>query len=147
MPKICRYDLVVLPKKLTKEFGGVNQIGICFKVTNTIHLFDPITMRRYCMNTHQYFNYEHDITIIPFKGNETEFYITDIYTENQKFDVNTTMRGMDNKFARLDVKRSSDHKSFCTSTHLGHIFKHGDLAVGFDLAAIDVTGDFDHLTH
>lgn len=79
MPKICKNDLVILPKQLMKEFGGVNQMGVCYKITSVIHLFDPVNMRKYCVNKHQYFNYENDFRIIPFKGNETLFYITNIY--------------------------------------------------------------------
>ena len=82
MPKICRNDLVIIPKILCKEFGGIHQLGICYKVTNVIHMFDPVNMRKYSMNKHQYFNYENDFTIIPFKGNHKKFYITDIYTED-----------------------------------------------------------------
>ncbi len=86
IPKICRNDIVIFPKHLCKEFGGVNQIGVCYKVSTVMHFFDPMTMRKYHMNKHQYFNNEHSFKIIPFKGNETLFYITDIYSENQKFD-------------------------------------------------------------
>ena len=67
MPKICRDDLVLIPKRLAKEFGGVNSIGICYKVTTKIHMFDPITMKKYCLNSNQYFNFENEIHIIPLK--------------------------------------------------------------------------------
>lgn len=61
--------------------GGVNSLGICYKITDKIHMFDPITMKKYNLNSKQYFNFENDFVIIPFRGNETEFYVTDIEKE------------------------------------------------------------------
>ncbi len=84
MPKICKNDLVILPKKLMKEFGGINQVGICYKVTTVIHLFDPVNMRKYTVNKHQYFNHENDFVIIPFKSNETKFFISDIFRDDNR---------------------------------------------------------------
>lgn len=52
IPKICKDDLVILPQRLCKELGGVNSLGICYKVTNKLHMFDPITMQKYALNTH-----------------------------------------------------------------------------------------------
>lgn len=61
-------------------------------------------MKKYALNSHQYFNYEEHIGIIPLKGNETTFTIMDIYREEEKsFDPNQTMANMDIKFARADV--------------------------------------------
>ena len=57
IPKICRDDLVILPKKLCREFGGVNRIAVCYKVTSKIFLFDPISLQTYQMGTEQYFNF------------------------------------------------------------------------------------------
>lgn len=102
-------------------------------------------MRKYTVNKYQYFNYENEFTIIPFKGNETLFYVTDIYTEDQKFDHNTSMAKLEARFARVDLKRDSDHASFCGTTHLGHILKHGDYVKGYDVNALNTDGDFDLL--
>lgn len=108
IPKICKNDLVVVPKKLCKEFGGINSLGICYKVTNKIHLFDPVTMKKYALNSNQYFNFENDFTIIPFKEHETFFTVNDIYKEDSSFDQNVSLANIDAKFARVDVSRDSD---------------------------------------
>lgn len=47
IPKICKDDLVVLPKKLRKELGGINPLGVCYKVGKSIFMYDPITMKKY----------------------------------------------------------------------------------------------------
>lgn len=127
MPKICRDDLVIIPKRLAKEFGGVNSLGICYKVTTKIHMFDPITMKKYAINQHQYFNFEHEFNIIPFKENETKFYVHDIYRENQSFNTNTSINDIDIKFARVEVYREDDSSNLMVgTTHLGKILNHGD---------------------
>lgn len=136
IPKICKDDLVIIPQKLLREFGGVNQIGVCYKITNKIHLFDPISMRKYNLNTHQYFNFENEFIIIPFKSNQTQFYITDIYRENDTFNQNTSIANIDIKFARVEVNRESDHSNLVGTTHLGHILKHGDSVLGYDIKCL-----------
>lgn len=33
MPKICKDDLIVMPKKLCGELGGINALAICYRVS------------------------------------------------------------------------------------------------------------------
>ena len=40
LPKICRNDLVIIPKKLAKELGGTSQLLLCIKVAQHIGLID-----------------------------------------------------------------------------------------------------------
>mmetsp|Transcript_14871 Transcript_14871/g.37944 ORF Transcript_14871/g.37944 Transcript_14871/m.37944 type:complete len:295 (+) Transcript_14871:413-1297(+) len=42
---LCREDLVVLPKKFCQHFGGFGPLALVTKVTQAIHLLDPITLR------------------------------------------------------------------------------------------------------
>ena len=145
IPKICKEDLILLPKKLCKEFGGVNTLGICYKISSCLYFYDPVSMRKYEMNAIQYFNYENLITIIPFKGNDTEYYITDIYFEDRKFNLNTSISNINTRFAYFEANRVNDHMNFNGSTHLGHILKHGDSVKGYDLTTLICNEEFDLL--
>ena len=146
MPKICKDDIVLLPKALCKEFGGVNSLAICYKVGTKVFLYDPISLRKYEMNVHQYFNYESQIGIIPFKNNETEFMVTDIYQDKDKtFDVNATFADIQARFAHVDLVRLSDMQPFTCTTHLGHILKHGDTAIGYDIGSLNANQELTHL--
>jgi len=60
MPKICKDDLIILPIGLAKELGGVNSLGVCYKVSLQIHCYDPVTLRCYEISSRQYFSYEED---------------------------------------------------------------------------------------
>lgn len=73
-------------------------------------MFDPITMKKYALNTHQYFNFENEFNIIPYKGNETLFNIQDIYREDTTFNSNVSLANIDIKFARVEVTRDKDGK-------------------------------------
>ena len=60
MPKICKDDLIILPIGLAKELGGVNSLGVCYKISLQIHCYDPVTLRCYEISNKQYFSYEED---------------------------------------------------------------------------------------
>ncbi len=76
--------------------------------------------------------------IIPLVTNETEYYITNIETEERsKRDLNNSIANIDVKFAHITARRVSDEKEITTTTHFGHILKHGDTVVGFDLTTLN----------
>ncbi|KAF4368479.1 hypothetical protein F8388_018603 [Cannabis sativa] len=43
---ICREDLICLPSKVSLSLGNLGPLVICTKVTNTISLLDPFTLRQ-----------------------------------------------------------------------------------------------------
>lgn len=146
MPKICKDDLIILPLGLAKELGGVNSLGVCYKVSQQIHCYDPVTLRCYEISSKQYFSYEEDLVIVPFRGQETKFMIQDIQEDKHKASmINTTFSNIKNRFAHVEVMKECDGTTYCCHTHLGHILKHGDVAVGFDIRSINCTEDLESL--
>ena len=138
LPKVCKDDLVILPKRLCREVGGANALAVCYKVGSRIHLFDPITFKIFEINCNMWFNCEGDIKLIPFKGNETEFYVVDIYQDHdKKQSFNNSFSNIEVRFAHMVVRRSSDSKEFTCVTQLGHILKHGDTVLGYDLTGLN----------
>ena len=53
--------------------------------------------------------------------------------EESQLNPNMSLANIEVTFARLEVTRNSDGKNFSGVTHLGHILKHGDEAMGYDL--------------
>lgn len=138
LPRICRDDLVVLPAKLCKEFGGLNAVAVCYRVGSTIGLFDPLTLKKVEMSAQQYFSFEKEFRVLAFRGNETEFYVADIALEGPpKLGPDSTFADISRRFSRAEVVRVSDHAVLSCTTHLGHILKHGDSVLGYDLTAIN----------
>ena len=138
IPRICKDDLVILPKKLCKEFGGMNNMAVCYKIGNSIHLYDPVSLKRIEMSAAQYFVYEKDFKVIPFRSNETEYFISDIRLDNApKMSADTSFIANNRLFARAEVTRASDYEQFSCTTHLGNILNHGDTVLGYDLTALN----------
>ena len=138
LPKVCKDDLVILPKKLCNEVGGTNALAICYKVGSAIHMFDPITFKVFFINANMWFSYENDIKVIPFKTNESEFYVVDIYKDqDKKVSFNNSFSNIEIRFAHIEVRRASDNQEFTSITQLGHILKHGDTVLGYDLTALN----------
>ncbi|KAJ3681731.1 hypothetical protein LUZ60_014304 [Juncus effusus] len=125
---ICREDLICLPPKVSKSLGNLGPIVICTKVSNSIFLMDPSTLRVGYLNASQYWNE-------PFRPllssrQLVEYSILDIEPES---DV-VTINGARCQLAYAQVARMSDFSNvFTIKTHLGHLLKVGDNAMGYDL--------------
>jgi nonsense-mediated mRNA decay protein 3 len=146
IPGVCREDLVLLPKKLCKTFGGVNSLNICYKVGSKLFFYDPITLQKFQMSGLQFFNYQHDIRVIPFKGNETKFLVNDIYGDKEMANtLNSTFANIQTKFAHVEVTPEGSSENFCTITHMGHILKHGDTVTGYHIESLNSAVDLDDL--
>lgn len=80
------------------------------------------------------------------KGHETKFIITDIYRDlDISFDPNQTLAKADIKFARVEAFWEGSNELLTGNTHLGHVLKHGDEAVGYDLRGLNSNVDVDGL--
>lgn len=131
---ICREDLVCLPPKLVSSLGNLGPLVICTKVSNSIALLDPLSLRHCFLDTEQYWR-------ASFKSLLTskqlvEYVVLDVDIVSS--DVNI---GGDSKhvLAEVQVARVSDFGKndtiFFVKTHLGHLLNVGDYALGYDLYA------------
>ena len=73
---ICREDLVLLPKSLAKELGGIGPLVLVYKISKFIHIVDIHTMQTFEVDMVTYWK-------TPFRalfGRErlTEFVVLDI---------------------------------------------------------------------
>lgn len=128
---ICREDLICLPPKVAVSLGNLGPLVICTKVTNSIALLDPLTLRQCYLDADQYWR-------ASFKSLLTsrqlvEYIVLDV--EIISPDVN--IGGSRYALAEAQVARLSDFGKndtiFFIKTHLGHILKPGDQALGYDL--------------
>jgi nonsense-mediated mRNA decay protein 3 len=138
LPRVCKDDLVILPKKFCQEVGGANALAICYKIGSQIHFFDPVTFKIFEVTSNMWFNHEADVKVIPFKGNETEFEVIDIYQDtDRKTAFTNSFSNIEIRFAHLMVRRTNDKQEFTCITQLGHILKHGDMCIGYDLTSLN----------
>ena len=156
IPKINRYDLIIIDEKMRKELGLSGRYLICSKVSRFIHLLNNsgVNGRKVELDSEQYFNYEekgHIIEYIPFRGNCTEFMVIDVdYDEHKpkgkpnQTDMSTLSRSFLSlkKSAHVDVQRTTDWKPFSIRSHLGEVLRTGNIVLGFDLTKITTLNDY-----
>ena len=148
MPKICKDDLVIMPRPLCKELGGVNALGVCIKITNCIHLYDPVTLRTYQMNADQYFKYENDCEIIQFRGKESEFMVVGVEADRDMASkMHTTFHNFEFKFAHVDLQPPNSNDLKFTDCYFGNILKHGDLVIGYDIQKMNLMEELEGMSH
>jgi nonsense-mediated mRNA decay protein 3 len=126
---ICRDDLICLPHRTAQRAGSLPPFVLCTRVTNSIHLIDPITLKHAEINSLNY--YKDTFASLANSRQLTEFIILDI-------ELTGVMLG---KYAVADceVTRASElgtGVTFQTRTHLGHLLNPGDSALGYDISTI-----------
>ncbi|KAK7276197.1 hypothetical protein RIF29_17332 [Crotalaria pallida] len=128
---ICREDLICLPPKVVVSLGNLGPLVICTKVTNSIALLDPFTLRHCFLDADQYWR-------TSFKSLLTsrqlvEYIVLDIEVVSAEVNIGGTRYVL----ADAQVARVSDFGKndtiFSIRTHLGHLLNPGDYALGYDL--------------
>ncbi|CAA6669697.1 unnamed protein product [Spirodela intermedia] len=127
---ICREDLICLPPKVSNSLGNLGPLVLCMKVSDSIFLLDPVTLRSAYMDANQYWR-------LPFKPLLTsrqlvEYLVFNVEVEGPK----ATIGKKDYALAYAEVARVSDiGRTFIVRTHLGHLLEPGHTALGYDLYA------------
>lgn len=128
---ICREDLICLPPKLATSLGNLGPLVICTKMTNSIALLDPNTLRCDFLTTDQYWRSKFECLLSSRRL--VEYIVLDI--DNISPEVNVA--GSRYAMADAQVARVADFgyndTIFTIRTHLGHILSPGDYALGYDL--------------
>jgi len=135
MVPICRDDLVCLPTKVAKSTGNVNPLLLCYKVSSLIHLIDPLTLQCVEFTSTAFWNN-------PFRSITTakqliQYVILDIQPLGK---VNGKYLLADVQVARVADFGAND-TVFNGRTHIGHLLKPGDYALGYDLTTANFNDD------
>ncbi|KAL0925398.1 hypothetical protein M5K25_003723 [Dendrobium thyrsiflorum] len=137
---ICREDLICLPPKVANTLGNLGPLVLCTKVSNSIVLLDPFTLRSAYLDAKQYWG-------SPFKAllssrQLVEYIILDVEMESSEISVG----GSKYALAYAQVARVSDFGKndniFAVRTHLGHLLNPGGYALGYDLYGANIN-DFE----
>ncbi|KAF3443501.1 hypothetical protein FNV43_RR13184 [Rhamnella rubrinervis] len=129
---ICREDLICLPPKVALSLGNIGPLVICTKVTNSIALLDPFTLRHCFLDSDQYWRSS-------FKSLLTSRQLVEYIVLDVEIHVSSEVNVGGSKYILADaqVARVSDFGKndtiFTITTHLGHILSPGDYALGYDL--------------
>lgn len=128
LPNICKDDLILIPRKLSKELGSCCEVLLCTKVRSTIHLLDLNTFKKIQISANQYFIYESQIQIFSIKIYGKKFNVLD----NEAKDPETP-----NKYPTfgLTVMIEDEYKELYTRCHFNE--EPGRDLLGFDLTQIE----------
>jgi nonsense-mediated mRNA decay protein 3 len=124
---ICKDDLVALPLKLAKKIGNISPLVLCYKIGTSIFLLDPNTLQTAEISSPVYWRDPFE-SLADAKELE-EFIVLD--------SENTGIQKGKWFLSEVTVARASDlgvnDKTYFTRTHLGHLLKPGDSALGYML--------------
>lgn len=141
---VCRYDLVELPKKLTQQLGGTSPLMLVTKVSNSIYMVDVVDMKSYEIAAQVYWRYH--FKAIAHMSHCQEFTVLDVQSEADHGGNPFTKQAQQGKWAlceaevvKSDQIGDSDAQK-TTVSHLGRIIDCGDLAMGYDMKAINWSG-------
>lgn len=128
---ICREDLICLPPKVAVSLGNLGPLVICTKVTNSIALLDPLTLRHCFLDADQY--WRSSFKSLLTSRQLVEYIVLDVEVVSSEVNVG----GSKYVLADAQVARMSDFGKndtiFSIRTHLGHLLNPGDYALGYDL--------------
>lgn len=98
-----------------------------------------MTLKRYQMNSDQYFKFERDCEIYQFRGQETEFMVVGVEADREMASkMHSTFNNFEFKFAHVEVQMPDSNEIRYTDCYFGNILKHGDIVLGYDLKSMKV---------
>ncbi|XP_075210512.1 60S ribosomal export protein NMD3 [Lycorma delicatula] len=148
---LSKDSVVCLPKKLTQQLGGINPICLVHRVTSAVHLIDPASGQIAEVSSNLYWRYQFKTICNPKQL--VEFIVMDIESmKNNERLVFPGQGSISNKHVLADVwlVKSSElgmtENTIHTRTHLGHILKPGDSALGYTMRDSNINdSNFDSL--
>ncbi|KAI8823405.1 NMD3 family-domain-containing protein, partial [Fimicolochytrium jonesii] len=129
---ICKDDLVCLSAKLARQLSNTNPLVICNRVSNSVNLLDPNTLKIADMRAQVY--WDAPFTSLCEAKDLVEFYVID-----------STLEGPQNgryALGTVEVCRSTDmSRTYLVRTHLGRLLNPGDHVLGYDLTHANFNSD------
>ncbi|AET00252.2 hypothetical protein MtrunA17_Chr5g0442101 [Medicago truncatula] len=131
VPIFCG-DLIFLPPNIAATLGA--NIVICTRVAKKITLLDPFTLTAFSLKADEYWNapFTHSFT----RTQLVKYVVLDIVLQEEEEIAAAAAkkyRLADAVVARVEDFGNND-TTFQIKTHLGHILKSGDYALGYDLS-------------
>lgn len=132
---ICKDDLICLPPKLVRALGMIGPLVLCTRISNVLHLIDPVTCKTAELRPNQF--WDSPMSAICGGSDLVEYYVIDVQSEARQ-------AGSNSKYApcTLEIAKSTDFStSFFVRSHLGNLVHPGDHVMGYDLANANVNDD------
>ncbi|CAI7864143.1 unnamed protein product [Closterium sp. NIES-53] len=155
---VCKEDLICLPPKAANACGtAANPLVLCIRVSNSLQLLDPSTLHAIYIDSNQYWRY--GFKPLLSSRQLVEYVVLDVETVGGGGGwgggggggvggaPHKAGGGALGKFVLADVQvaRVADFGKndvmFTARTHLGHLLRPGDYAMGYDLHGANLNSD------
>lgn len=146
LPKLCKNDLVIIPRKLSKELGGCSQLLLCEKVADSMGFIDLRTFNYVLMSTGQYYHYEEDMRMLPLSKYKKEFEILDSNPRERKeyHKIKSTLNKFATRTFDYNVTRVGEWENIEVRGNLGDL-PCTTIVQGFDLSHLNYAEDIDEV--
>jgi nonsense-mediated mRNA decay protein 3 len=144
---VAKEDFVCLSAKQAQAYGCVSNFMLCHKVSNNIHLVDPISLKTAEISAERYWHDPMKVVLTP--DQLIEYTVMDIVKDEDGKGLSSFNK--QNKFnsriclAEVTIVRSSDFgvndTEFRCVTHLGNVLQYGDTVLGYDLTNANLIED------
>jgi nonsense-mediated mRNA decay protein 3 len=140
---VCTDDLVVIPRGHSQLLNAVAPLMICHKMSTSIHLVDPLTLRGCDLPAYEY--WKKPLESVATRSQMTEFIVINV-EEIEAPEVGTRpkhhLAGRGKmQLADIEVGRSQDvNDRLIVRSHLGAILRPGNRVLGYDLRYINLSG-------
>lgn len=135
---ICKDDLVIIPKALANNLSDITNLLLVKNVGAGIHVVDPFTCEKQEINGEKYWRYA--FTSIMNSRQLVRYVVLSLELMLPSNRPSAKKRGVDRKMrlAECVVAREKDFGvndvQFTCVTHIGHLLRVGDVALGYDLS-------------
>merc|ERR1719433_660951 len=145
---VCVDDVIHVPRGHASSLSGAAPLMLCHKVTNSLRLVDPLTMRCYDIPTSEYFKRPFDASVAT-RAHLTEFMVINIEPvelpeAGTPAKHNLAYRGR-MKLADVEVAKVADlgvnDDRVIVRTHIGGMLRVGAHVLGYDMRVLNVAGD------
>jgi nonsense-mediated mRNA decay protein 3 len=140
---VCKDDLVLLSKELSKKLGGIGPLVLCYKISKSINIVDCVTMETMELDSPSY--WKNPFVALMSRPSLSSFVIMNIEKPELFLDESRAAQRNKFKFAEVEVQRDSDfgvnNKSYFTYTHIAEAINYNDTVLGYDLESANFSDD------
>ena len=136
---LCKDDLLFLPVKLARTMGNISRIVLVKNISNVIHVIDPLTGQTASMEADVFWREPVRPLITAARSRMTRYVVLGkepVYLR-ENVSKRTTTRKQRTRLANLTLAREDDlganDSQVEEHSHLGYLFKAGDVCIGYDL--------------
>ncbi len=138
---LCKDDLVYLPRKTARNLGNISRLVLVKNISNQIHFIDPRTGQIASMIPDAYWRDPLKPILTAAKSHLKRLVVLgkEPLVLERNVSKRNTGRKQRNRLATLTIAKEqelgviSDCKYYEEASHIGYLFKSGDVAVGYDL--------------